>query len=538
PGATRCPGAAPGSVESCDADGLGWTASACPVAQSCSGGACRAWLCTPGTPGCVGSTGTRACNADGLAYGATTTCAAGASCTPATGLCGAWICTPGTATCEGATRRVCNADGLGYTSATCTATQNCTAGVCVDQVCTPGALSCADVNTRRRCNATGAGYDAAPCAAMNACLASGTCAPWTCTPGPTAVCASATARQVCAPDGQGFVSTPCPSAANAAAACAAGLCAITCNAGFGDCDGAATNGCEVDTSASAAHCGRCGAACPAGQSCAAGVCRSTSAPANDSCAGAVVIPMTAANTNLTGTNVGAGVSLSAPCGSNAGADVFYRFVVPGPSPEMVYADTQGSNFDTVLYFARDCSTALTTSTTTGEVLCNDDLGGAGCATSTQSTVVARLTAGTWYLVVAGYNGTSGSINLRFQHLPVGGGTLAQLPVGSSTQSGATSGAGLMGGACGGSQAGEATWWWRTCPEAVGGAFSASTCSRANWDTLIYQRNATGADLCSDDSCSAQSAINGSIPPGAGIHTFTVDGFSINTGSFSVQVLRP
>ena len=46
-------------------------------------------------------------------------------------------------------------------------------------------------------------------------------------------------------------------------------------------------------------------------------------------------------------------------------------------------------------------------------------------------------------------------------------------------------------------------------------------------------------MCNDDACGPfQSTINGTIPPGAGIHTFTVDGFGANTGSFSVAVTRP
>ncbi len=45
--------------------------------------------------------------------------------------------------------------------------------------------------------------------------------------------------------------------ANAAASCASGVCAMgVCNAGFGDCDGSATNGCEANFASSVPHCGR------------------------------------------------------------------------------------------------------------------------------------------------------------------------------------------------------------------------------------------------------------------------------------------
>ncbi|MDB4927814.1 MAG: hypothetical protein JWM10_298, partial [Myxococcaceae bacterium] len=64
---------------------------------------------------------------------------------------------------------------------------------------------------------------------------------------------------------------------NATPACQVGVCAVSaCGAGFGDCDSAPANGCEVDTRTSLAHCGACGNACPsragATPTCAAGAC--------------------------------------------------------------------------------------------------------------------------------------------------------------------------------------------------------------------------------------------------------------------------
>jgi hypothetical protein len=51
---------------------------------------------------------------------------------------------------------------------------------------------------------------------------------------------------------------------NATPRCEAGACAVaSCGSGFGDCDGNATNGCEVALDGAAAHCGACGNACPA-----------------------------------------------------------------------------------------------------------------------------------------------------------------------------------------------------------------------------------------------------------------------------------
>ena len=69
--------------------------------------------------------------------------------------------------------------------------------------------------------------------------------------------------------------------ANAAATCAMGRCVRgACNAGFGDCDGDPANGCEVDLRNDPSHCGACPTACTyangaprcAEGRCAAGVC--------------------------------------------------------------------------------------------------------------------------------------------------------------------------------------------------------------------------------------------------------------------------
>jgi hypothetical protein len=44
--------------------------------------------------------------------------------------------------------------------------------------------------------------------------------------------------------------------------CAGGVCAIACDAGFKDCDGDVTNGCEVDTTSNVNNCNTCGNICP------------------------------------------------------------------------------------------------------------------------------------------------------------------------------------------------------------------------------------------------------------------------------------
>lgn len=54
--------------------------------------------------------------------------------------------------------------------------------------------------------------------------------------------------------------------------CSGGKCTVTCDPGHGDCDADAANGCEVDTSADPKHCGACGSACSGGRPCVLGKC--------------------------------------------------------------------------------------------------------------------------------------------------------------------------------------------------------------------------------------------------------------------------
>jgi hypothetical protein len=75
----------------------------------------------------------------------------------------------------------------------------------------------------------------------------------------------------------GACGNACPPEANAAAGCNSGRCGITCSAGFLDCDGNPSNGCEVNENTDLANCGSCNNACPltpkhATAACAQGVC--------------------------------------------------------------------------------------------------------------------------------------------------------------------------------------------------------------------------------------------------------------------------
>jgi hypothetical protein len=253
----------------------------------------------------------------------------------------------------------------------------------------------------------------------------------------------------------------------------------------------------------------------------------------DKCAAAMDIPLDSPSTDLVANTTKATHDLTGPCTGTTGADVFYTFTLH--TRELVYADTFGASWNTSLFFASDCGTTMTTSTTPGDVLCSDD----ACAT-TQSQVVALLNPGTYYLVLSGK--ATGSATVHFQHAAVGRGPLGLLPKGASVQSGTTSGNGSNFD-CAGAGA-ENSYWWLSCPATGGaqtnGSFTGSLCGGAQWDTIAYlQTPATKREICSDDDCGAQSVITFDIPAAAGVNVFTVDGSNGTAkGDYTVTFSRP
>jgi len=80
-----------------------------------------------------------------------------------------------------------------------------------------------------------------------------------------------------------------------------------------------------------------------------------------------------------------------------------------------------------------------------------------------------------------------------------------------------------------------------CASAAGGAFGASTCGNASWDTSLAQISPARATavVCNDDACGTQSTVNSTIPAGVGIHALYVDGFnSGSSGTYRVAITRP
>jgi hypothetical protein len=66
------------------------------------------------------------------------------------------------------------------------------------------------------------------------------------------------------PDNCGVCGRVCPTSGDRVigGSCAAGTCSLECEAGRGDCNRDAADGCETDVSAAMMHCGACGAFCP------------------------------------------------------------------------------------------------------------------------------------------------------------------------------------------------------------------------------------------------------------------------------------
>ncbi len=87
----------------------------------------------------------------------------------------------------------------------------------------------------------------------------------------------------------GACGNACPARANATSTCSCSTCGFTCNAGFDDCNGNASDGCEIDTTSDPAHCGSCGFACPArpnaSPSCSGSTCGITCNPGWSDCNG-------------------------------------------------------------------------------------------------------------------------------------------------------------------------------------------------------------------------------------------------------------
>jgi hypothetical protein len=278
------------SVTACGACGR-----ACAPAHAtgaCTTGACGIVACEVGYGDCNGDP------SDGCEVNLTSTVSAcgtcNTSCRPANGTgvcaagrCGVATCDVGFGNCDGNVANGCETpldtnSHCGACGTACTTGSFCSDGTCVAACSSPtsycaGTQTCNDLSTDTlNCGACGRTC-AVPANASSTC-ASSACG-FSCN-GSYANCDN-NAGNGCEVDlgasvaNCGTCGAAC-SLANATPTCTGGACAVaTCNPNFGNCDGLASNGCEVNTTTSVANCGACGSACAlpnATPVCTAGAC--------------------------------------------------------------------------------------------------------------------------------------------------------------------------------------------------------------------------------------------------------------------------
>ncbi len=548
-GFDNCDGDAMNGCEtpvSSDNANCGRCGNRCPAGTACSMGACGS-ICGGGTTFCGDRCATLETDAQHCG-GCGRACPGGANGEPACrgGACGL-TCAAGFGDCDNVASTGCETNlraavehcgACGRACRLANAAVACADASCRIGACNPGFSNCNGVDadgceTNVGADVTNCGACGRACSLPNAgaSCSGGACRIGACAPGfENCNGAEADGCEVNLTNNNfncGRCGTSCPPGT----ACSGGACGSICTGGTTYCGGAC-----VSTASDARNCGACGNVCGAGQTCVGGACR-TAGPANDTCAGAQTISLALTNQTIAATTVGASNELSPPCGS-AGPDVWFRFTLG--QRELVYADTAGAGYDTVLYLATGCASPITSAAPAGMAYCNDDMGSVGCTSGgLQSQLAAVLPAGTYYLVLAGYGGAMGPASIRFQHLPVGNGAVNLVNPGSGTYSGVTSGASGVTQSCGGGAAPEVSFWWKTCPGGASGTVTATTCSRASWDTLLGLRSGDGVgEACNDDACGLQSTITGSASANPGLHVVYVDGFSSYSGSFSVLISRP
>ena len=214
-----------------------------------------------------------------------------ASETCVSGQCTFIACNAGFADCDGNQANGCetsltsttNCGGCGQICNLPNAASSCATGACTLTACNAGFGNCdgndgngceTPLTTTQNCGACGQVCNL-PNAAVS--CATGSCSPTACNPGYGDCDGNAAngcetplnTNQNCG--GCGF---PC-NLGNATSSCASGSCMlVSCNPGFGDCDGNSNNGCETPLGTTA-NCGGCGVICDlanASESCPGGQC--------------------------------------------------------------------------------------------------------------------------------------------------------------------------------------------------------------------------------------------------------------------------
>ena len=232
------------------------------------------------------------------------------------------------------------------------------------------------------------------------------------------------------------------------------------------------------------------------------------------------------------TTSGARHIFTLPCASN-GTSVVLQLDIDAPEM-LVYADTFGAAWNTALFFSDTCDKP-TFPSGQGAAACNDD----ACGTS-QSQVVGVLRSGYHYLIVSGANGESGDVTVHVDRAVVGTTNPIDLASGSGTLQGNVAGGGTTN-LCEASGP-QSNYWWLTCPDYAGGAFQASNCNTATWNTVLSLQIPRGPILScdiDDFNCGLGSQIKATVPPGAGINVLTIAGSTLSdSGAYTITYTRP
>ncbi len=242
------------------------------------------------------------------------------------------------------------------------------------------------------------------------------------------------------------------------------------------------------------------------------------APVNDQPGGAIDVTMggdfTADLTNAqddaskpsTGTTI---------CGAAGGLDVFYKISLA--ADEVVYLDTFGSDFDTVIrVFHGACAGGAAP---TG-VVCHDN---ANNCSSVQTVWLGTMKAGDNCIVVDGADGTQTgrSLMLRVERGHRNGSLVTPSGVLGGTQTytltnDTTNAASLEDGSCAQHGFPEQGYAFSLCPgvtKTVGATTCNATTAMTPWDTAVWARGPGGELACRDDDGSA-------CVPGGGFSTIS------------------
>ncbi len=268
--------------------------------EGCAAGACTVVSCNAGFGDCDGQAANGCETNLNASLGNCGTCGnvcnlANAAEVCNNGACAVATCDAGFGNCDNQAANGCETN-LNTTVASCgscgnacnlaNASQSCVNGACAVGACNAGFDNCDNLaangcETNLHSTVTGCGACGNVCSLANAteACASGACAVGSCNAGfgdcdnqAANGCEINTNSNV---SNCGTCGTVC-SFANAAASCTNAACAMgTCDAGFGNCDNQAANGCEINTNTNVSNCGACGNVCTlpnAAEVCTAGAC--------------------------------------------------------------------------------------------------------------------------------------------------------------------------------------------------------------------------------------------------------------------------